>query len=366
MGILSLVVCAGALAILAFAWPFREDAVIKAFEEESFSKVSVGNFHRTYFPRPGCDLQQVVFRHNLKSGVPPLITIQHVRIEGSFSGLFRSHVKLIRVEGMQVNIPPLGSEQFEIPPRSSVVIDDLIADGATLEIQRADGNPVMQFAFHGFTMTDIGGSGPATFKASLTNAEPPGEVTTTGKFGPWNARSVGETPVSGEYYFKDAKLETFPGISGILSSSGKYRGTLEHLQVEGSTDTPAFAVDGSSHETDLQTQFQAEVNAVNGDVFLQNVGARFRQTKIWSQGKVASEKGHEGKVGSFEFAAKDGRIQDLLLLFIEAPHAPMTGAVSFRAKVTLPPENETFLSKVQLQGDFGIDDGSFTDRKSVV
>ena len=219
----------------------------------------------------------------------------------------------------------------------------------------------MRFAFHGFTMSDIGGSGAATFKATLTNAEPPGEVTTTGKFGPWKADSVGETPVSGEYYFKDAKLETFPGISGILSSSGKYRGTLEHLQVDGNTDVPAFAVDGSAQETDLQTQFQAEVNAVNGDVFLQNVDAHLRHTNIWSHGKVAGEQAHDGKVGSLSSHAKDGRIQDLLLLFIRAPHAPMTGAVSFRAKVALPPGDESFLSKVQLQGDFGIDDGSFTN-----
>jgi len=358
-GVLAL--CVGGLAILVFAWPFREDAVIKELEDESFSKVSVGTFHRTYFPHPGCVLEQVVFRHSPKRETPPLITIESVRIEGSFAGLFQRHVKLIRAEGMRVNIPSLGSEQFETPQRSSVVIDDLVADGAIVEMQRADGNPALRFTLHGFTMTHIGGSGPATFKATLTNAEPPGEVTTTGKFGPWHSESVGETPVSGEYHFKDAKLETFPGISGILSSSGKYRGTLEHLQVEGNTDVPAFAVAGSAHETDLQTQFQAEVNAVNGDVFLQNVDARLRQTSIWSQGKVAGEQGHDGKVGSFEFAAKDGRIQDLLLLFIQAPHAPMTGSVSFRAKVVLPPGDESFLSKVRLQGDFGIDDGSFTN-----
>jgi hypothetical protein len=358
-GVLAL--CVGGLAILVFAWPFREDTVIKELEDESFSKVSVGTFHRTYFPRPGCVLEQVVFRHSTKRETPPLITIQSVRIEGSFAGLFQRHVKLIRVEGMRVNIPSPGSEQVETPPRSSVVVDDLVADGAMVEVQRADGNPALRFTLHGFTMTDIGGSGPATFKATLSNAEPPGEVTTTGKFGPWHAESVGETPVSGEYHFRDAKLDTFPGISGILSSSGKYRGTLEHLQVEGNTDVPAFAVVGSGHETDLQTRFQAEVNAVNGDVFLQNVDARLRQTSIWSQGKVAGEQGHRGKVGSFEFAAKDGRIQDLLLLFIQAPHAPMTGAVSFRAKVVLPPGDESFLTKVWLQGDFGIDDGSFTN-----
>ena len=361
VGILVLALCVGSLGILAFAWPFREGAVIKEFEEESFSKVSVGSFHRTYFPHPGCVLEKVVFRHNSKSYAPPLITIQRVQIEGSFTGLFKKHVKLLRAEGMRVNIPALGTEQFETPQRSSVVVDDLIADGATLEVKRGDGAPPLRFAFHGFTMNDIGGTGPAAFKATLSNAEPPGEVTTTGQFGPWNANSVGETPVSGEYFFADAKLDAVPGIDGILSSSGKYRGTLEHLQVEGSTDVPAFTVDRSAHETDLQTQFRAEVNALNGDVFLQDANARFRQTSIWSHGKVAGEQGRSGKVASFDFAAKDGRIQDLLLLFIQSPRAPMTGAVSFRAKGVLPPGDRPFLSKVQLQGDFGIDDGNFTN-----
>ena len=38
----------------------------------------------------------------------------------------------------------------------------------------------------------------------------------------------------------------------------------------------------------------------------------------------------------------------------------MSGVVSFKAKVSLPPGDRRFLQKVQLQGDFGIDAGSFT------
>jgi len=38
----------------------------------------------------------------------------------------------------------------------------------------------------------------------------------------------------------------------------------------------------------------------------------------------------------------------------------MSGMVSFNAKVSLPPGQKPFLKKVELQGDFGIDAGSFT------
>ena len=193
---------------------------------------------------------------------------------------------------MHILIPPLGSEHFKTPPRSSVVIDNLVADGTILEVaSRQAGTPPLQFVFHGFTISDVGSSAPAVFRAALSNPEPPGEITTTGKFGPWNADNVGQTVVSGDYRFENADLGTFPGISGLLASSGKYAGTLEHIEVEGSTDVPLFAVARSSHHTDLQTQFHAIVNAENGDVFLQNVNANFRQTAIWAQGQRGRRSG---------------------------------------------------------------------------
>ncbi len=78
------------------------------------------------------------------------------------------------------------------------------------------------------------------FRAALSNPEPPGEITTTGTFGPWNADNVGQTAVSGDYRFENADLGTFPGINGLSASSGKYAGTLEHIEVGGSADVPLF------------------------------------------------------------------------------------------------------------------------------
>ena len=87
-----------ATVVLVVRWPFRLAAVVKQLQEEGLGKVEVGEFHQTYFPRPGCVLQKVRFQHNPKPGAPPLITIETVRIEGSFSGLFAQHVKRIRTD----------------------------------------------------------------------------------------------------------------------------------------------------------------------------------------------------------------------------------------------------------------------------
>lgn len=359
-GLCLLVVGIGAVLFLIFDWPFRQHAVVAELEDESFSKVTVGSFRETYFPRPGCVLEHVVFQHNRQAGAPPLITIEQVRIEGSFAGLFAGRVRLVEVQGLRIRVPPLGSEHFETPRRSTVVIDQLVADGATLQVGSPNaGEPGLTFAFRGFTISDVGGSGAATFKATLSNPEPPGEITTTGKFGPWNEKDVSETPVSGEYYFDHADLSALPGISGLLSSSGKYDGTLGGIAVDGSADVPQFAVIRSSHKTQLQTRFHAVVNAENGDVSLQQVNAGFRQTLISAQGGVAGKAGAPGKTASLEIASQDGRIQDLLLLITKSRRAPMSGNMSFRASVSLPSGPKPFLDKVELRGDFGIDAGSF-------
>jgi hypothetical protein len=360
-GLTALVVLVS-IVLLISRWPFSQARVVKELEEESFSKVSVGAFHGTYFPRPGCVLEQVVFQHNPKAGTPPLLTVERIRIEGSFPGLFRQHVGRVVAEGMHIQVPAKGTgEHFETPQRPEVQIDDLVADGAILEVASSDPEKgPLKFSFHEFTLSHAGGNGPASFRAKLSNPEPPGEISTTGQFGPWNADNVGKTPVSGEYSFEHADLGVFHGINGLLSSAGKFDGELDHIEADGTTDVPLFAVTISSHQVDLRTQFHAVVNGENGDTFLKQVAATFGKTTVWTAGSVAGESGQSGKTATLDLAAKDGRIQDMLLLFAQSPHAPMSGMVSLKAKVSLPPGKRRFLEKVELQGDFGIDSGSFT------
>ena len=356
------VICLAGIVALALRWPLSREAVLKELEDESQSRVEVGAFHGTYFPRPGCVLERLTFQHNPKPGSPPLITVQRLRIEGSFSGLFTRRVRRIRAEGMRILIPPRGSDEyFQTPKRSPFVIDDLVADGATLEVasREADKRP-LKFSFHNFALSDVGSNGAASFHATLSNPEPPGEITTAGKFGPWSEDDVGKTAVSGDYLFQQADLGVFRGIAGLLSSSGRFSGVLDRIEVQGLTDTPRFTVSSSSHQVQLRTQFSALVNGKNGDTFLQKVEATFWKTTVWSEGSVAGRAGQPGKTGAVELGAKDGRIQDILLLFARSERAPMSGTVSFHAKVFIPPGRRPFLEKVELDGDFGIDAGSFT------
>lgn len=351
-----------AIVVLASRWPFSRQAVLRELEAASLTKVDIGTYHGTYFPRPGCVLEHVTFQHNPKLGTPPLITVERLRIEGSFSGLFRRQVKGVRAEGMRLLIPPPGGdEHFKTPKRSPFTINELIADGAILEVaSRQSDQPPLKFAFRSFALHDIGSNGPASFQAKFSNPEPPGEIITNGTFGPWSETDVGQTAVAGQYLFQRADLGVFPGIAGILSSSGKFSGVLNRIEVEGSTDTPSFKVTSGSHQVRLQTQFQAAVNGENGDTFLRSLAATFGKTKVSSEGSVTGRPGQSGKTASIEVAVSEGRIQDLLLLFARSKRAPMSGIVGFHAKVALPPGERPFLRKLELQGDFGINSGTFT------
>jgi hypothetical protein len=346
--------------LLIVHWPFSREAVLKDLESASLSSVTAESYHGTYFPRPGCELENVTFQHGLKAGTPPLITVRKLRIEGSFLGLFTKHLRHIHAEGLRVQIPRGGSNgSFGHVQRSRFAIDDIVADGAVLEFPREPGKQPLRFSFRSFSLGNVGASGPASFKARFTNPEPPGEITTQGNFGPWSAESIGKTSVSGDYVFEHADLGTFGGISGLLSSTGKFAGVLEHIEAQGVTEVPNFEVRSSSHQQDVKAEFHAIVNGTNGDTFVQTGDAKFRNTTVSYNGSVAGAEGAAGKSASFDLAVKNGRIEDLVLLFVRSPRAPMSGSISLHAQAKIPPEKEKFLKKLQMQGDFGIEDSTF-------
>ena len=193
------------------------------------------------------------------------------------------------------------------------------------------------------------------------NTEPPGEIRSEGKIGPWNEDDPGSTPVTGSYTYEHANLAVFEGISGTLSSQGKFSGTIGHIDANGEIDVPDFRVSGSSHTVHLISKFQAVVDGTNGDTYLQNVDSHFQRTTVTSNGSVAGHPGQQGKTVRLEMAVNGGRIEDLLSLFTEEKRPSMTGSINLRAKVEVPPGPPGFLRKLDLAGNCGIGSGRFTN-----
>lgn len=353
------VVCVIALVAVRL-WPFAEAPVLQDLREASDSQVQVRAFHRTYFPFPGCILEGVVFNHG-PANAKPLIAIDKLTIRGTYFGLLSKRISLINAEGMRVSIPAFGTgKAFHTTP-SKLVIGEIVANGASIEF--ASRNPDKQplrFDIHEGSLRDVGSNRPFTYRLKVHNPEPPGEVTTMGTFGAWNRSDAGETPISGEYKFEHADLSVYHGIAGMLFSKGKFEGTLAHIDISATTETPDFEVKSGGHPVRLATQFSAYVDATHGDTFLKRVDADFWKTHVVAEGSIAKSRNGKSKTALIDLRSSDARIEDLLLLFVKAKRAPMSGKVTLQAHTEIPPGQEPFLKKIKLRGSFGIAGGTFS------
>jgi hypothetical protein len=341
-------------------WPFTSKNVVKELEQATSAKVTFVSFRRNFLPHPGCVLESVTLIRG-KPGEQEVMQIRELHIRGKWTGLIQKHIAVIRAEGVEATFPPIGTGPGWTPTESDVVVDKLIANGAEFQFLRH--NPKekpLLFSIRQFTAHHLVSQEPIKFEVNLVNPQPPGDIEATGTFGPWNKKVVSETPVKGNYTFRNADLSSFGGIAGILASDGVFEGKLDSIDIKGRTSTPDFSTTDTPHKLYLSSEFHAEVDATNGDVTLDQVRAKLVKTLILTQGSVASHPEQDGKLTALNFAVRDGRIQDLLLVFVSDRQSPLHGTVSLRARTQVPPGKAPFLTRIRLDGDFGIESARFT------
>ena len=356
---LAILACVVVAAILcSIFWPFTQGKIVERLNDASDSKVQVRAFRKTYFPHPGCELEGLAFVRGGDSA-HPVVRIQRLTIEGSYLGLLHQHVSRMIADGMRVSIPAVDNRQGFHSKRSNVTVGEIVAKDAVLEFAREDGKQSLRFDVHEITLRNVSWRGPLRYSVKLHNPTPPGEITASGEWGVWNDPDPVETPVSGEYNFDTADLGVFGGIAGTLSSTGKFSGKLKHIDIQGKTDAPDFEVKSSGHKVDLRTDFNAYVDGTNGDTFLRRVDAYFRRTHLIAQGSVAKASGRGEKMAHINLSSRNGRIEDVLWLFVSDDRPAMSGALNMNAKIELPSGPRRFLEKVRLDGRFGVVQGQF-------
>jgi hypothetical protein len=345
-------------------FPFTEKNVEESLRETFPSVIGIERFETVYFPRPGCRAFGVTFRSGSgPPGSPALVTIQKLTIQSSYVDfLVRPHyIAKAYLDGLRVQVPPLGDAgAFKGGYTDSrITIGELIANGAVLEFARDGNQPARRFDIHELSLGSLSSRAGMSYRVAMRNPVPPGEIRSSGHFGPFHADDPGQTPVSGSYSFDGADLGVFGGVAGIVNSAGSFSGPLEKVSVEGTTDSRNFEVMRSGHAAPMSTRFRLEISALNGDVFLTSVDATYFSTAIHASGTVSDKEGWDGKFTSLDFTVRGGRIQDILRLFVSESRPPMSGATNFQAHVTVPPEGKPFLKEVTLQGEFDIADGHF-------
>ncbi|HUK47096.1 MAG TPA: hypothetical protein VLW06_05875 [Terriglobales bacterium] len=303
-------------------------------------------------------------------GIQPLIAVDEFRFRLGALGLLRSpiHVGTVFVKGLRLNIPPKPKNGREATHFSagkiSIVLDQFQADTAALIINtdRPDKQP-LEFAIKNLWMKDVGRGRPMTFTAKLINPKPQGDIDSRGQFGPFNPDEPRDTPVRGDYSFRNADLSTIAGIGGILSSTGKYNGTLGHIVVDGETDTPDFRLQISGTPVPLKTQFHAIVDATNGNTYLQPVNATLLNTRLTASGFVVRSTVPPGHHIELHVTIPAGNIQDLLLLAVRTKPPVMTGNLRLTTKLDIQPGTEDITQRLKLKGSFRIQRAHFSNEK---
>lgn len=243
-----------------------------------------------------------------------------------------------------------------------LVIDEIFAEHASLRIlRRQAGKAPRTFEIHALTMHSVGDNVPWAFSAQLTNPTPPGQIETRGTFGPWAAGDPASTPLEGEYVFKHADLGVFKGIGGILSSTGRFSGMLQRIDVNGKATVPDFMLKIGGRPVPLETTFHSVVDGTNGNTWLAPVDATLGRSPIHAVGGVVEETGQHKRTIALDVVMDKARIEDVLLLALKKNMAPpFTGQLQLKTKLRIPPGEKDVIERMGLDGSFEIATARFT------
>jgi AsmA-like C-terminal region len=351
---------------------WTRDWVVRSLSERFASRVELGSIHVSAFPEMSATGENLTVYYHNRADVPPMIKIRQFKFHLGFMGvlLVPRHIRGVHIDDMVITIPPRGAPPGNPPappptakkqkPLPHIVVDEVVCDETTLLIlPKQAGKPPLDFDIHDLILKSVGTAKPFSFRGNLTNAKPVGEIKTTGNFGPWAIDDPGSTPVSGNYTFTDADLGPFPGIAGKLSSTGKYSGVLQSLEVQGVTDVPGFSLDPVGRAVPLHTEFYATVDGTNGDTYLHPVRATLIHSEITANGSVVRVPEKQGHLITLDVVSPKARLEDLLQLSTKSNQPMMTGMVNLKTKLILPPGKVKVLDKLVLDGEFTVSDGRF-------
>jgi hypothetical protein len=385
-----LVLAAGGAVFVSYsishALPIIRARVIETLSARFKSRIELPDFHVSLADGLGVEGTGLKIFSENDSGLEPeqpIITVQEFRFATGFRNLFRTpmHVDTVHIRGMVVDIPhgrhadatitappklqpAAKNSKAKWPKEFRIIVDQLVFDDTQVVIKTHNqGKPPTVLQITKLTMKNVGPSQPMPFHATLINPRPVGNIDSTGLFGPFDDDEPRDTPVSGSYSFTHADLSTFRGISGMLSSTGTYQGTLGRISADGKTDTPDFRLASSGHPVDLKTDFHAIVDGTDGDTYLEPVVARFLNSSLTANGKVIRTAEPHGHDVELNVVINQARIEDFLQLAVKTEPPVISGPVVMHTRMSLPPGPETVIDRLKLNGTFKIIAGTFSSDK---
>ena len=322
----------------------------------------------------------IVMRHKGRRDIPPMMVMKNFRFSVDLGRVFdpTKRVALIHLDGLELHIPPKGdrpalgssgkpesdeakasSVSTVIPKASDVLIEKVMIEDSKLVIlpKNADRKP-LEFELHKIVLDSVQLKESLNYRALLTNAKPPGLIDSSGAFGPWNAETPSDTPLSGKYTFSNADLGVFSAIGGTLHSNGPFEGVLNSIEAKGVADVPNFHLKKVGHPVSLHTQFEASIDGGNGNTTLKPVQAMLETSALTTSGAIIKHDGDTRRTIDLDFAMPNGEMLDLLKLAMK--NKPfLSGRIRLNGKIRIPPFAGQVKDKLILDGKFAIEHGQF-------
>jgi hypothetical protein len=341
-------------------WPYRYRNVDPLLQKIFASQVKIDRYHRTFFPNPGFVATGLTLRRNSAPDLAPVGSAESLIVEGRWLDLLllRRRVSMVSVEGLHVVIPPVGSRanQEDFPPGSSAdfrgpttVVEHFNLHNAVLDIMRIDGDRY-SFPIRKLAIGNLRRGEAISYILDMQNAKPTGRIRSTGSFGPILPNNLGATPVSGDFTFAPVNLGDIHGISGMLSASGRFHGTLASIESDWTSDTSDFAV-GRGRPTHVTFAGHGTINGLNANIVLHRVEIHTGATTVQAKGTIIGSP----KVSNFDIAVTNGSVQDLLLPFLH-DEVPIVGPVWLHSHATVAASEKgvKFLQRLFMDGTFDI------------
>jgi hypothetical protein len=371
----SALVCLIALAALTTVFvPISSDSVrerLVAFLSDKLdSDVELGSISLRTFPGVHIDATSLVIRPKGHPEMPPRFEIRHFAVDANAMDIWHKHVRKVTLDGLTINIVPQpddrphadGGAPGATVAKAGYVIDHLESKDARLAIWPDErGKAPKVWAIHRLSMQDVAIGESMPFQATLTNAVPPGEIETSGTFGPWQPADPGKTPLHGQFVFSRADLDVFHGIGGTLAAHGTFGRSLDHIDVNGETETPDFVIRESGHPFALHARYHAIVDGTNGDTILDRIDASFLQSSLVAKGKVVdANKDKPGRTVTLDITMDHARVEDVMTMAVKTPQPPLTGGLKMHTAFVLPPGESDVIDRLRLNGRFFMSNARFT------
>jgi len=313
--------------------------------------------------------ENLSLRHRGRTDLPPMFILKRFTAKMDLGNVFADLkvVSEVNLDGMEINLPPkgdrpdlsAGDSAKNDEQASHVIIETVLVHDAKLILHPRDKRKQpLQFDLHDVRLESAGKDVAMKYEALLTNAKPPGEIHSTGTFGPWVADEPGDTPLAGSYLFENADLSVFNGIAGILKSTGDFKGTLDSIIAKGQATVPDFRLKRSDNAVPLQTTFEVLVDGTNGNTELKPIIARLGSTNFKTSGVVVKHDGDTHRTISLRASMPMGHLPDVLKLAMNGPPF-MEGTLNLQTEIDIPPLSGKVKEKLLLDGTFEVTNGKF-------